>query len=59
METVNTVTKRAGCPDLDPDWPDIFGKPRGPRVCVLYPNCRCGKEDAERLSHSAKDQHGT
>lgn len=38
--------RRTGCPDLDPNWPGITGSPRGPRVCALYPNCRCGKEDA-------------
>lgn len=32
-----------GCPDLDPDWPDTFGNPRGPVNCVCYPNCECGK----------------
>ncbi len=37
-----------GCPDLDPNWPDILGKPRGPVLCVLYPNCECGKADGHK-----------
>ena len=36
---------RRGCPDLDPNWPGFNGTPRGPVLCVLYPNCKCGDED--------------
>lgn len=35
---------REGCPDLDPMWPTPQG-PRGPILCVLYPDCKCGHED--------------
>lgn len=38
--TSDTVS--GGCPDLDPNWPGSNGEPRGPRWCVLYPNCECG-----------------
>lgn len=41
---------RTGCIDLDPMWPGLDGKPRGPVLCVLYPNCSCGKED-KRIAH--------
>ena len=33
----------AGCRDLDPNWPSPDGKPRGPTLCILYPNCSCGR----------------
>lgn len=33
----------AGCPDLDPNWPDTNNRPRGPRLCTSYPRCPCGK----------------
>jgi hypothetical protein len=36
---------RVGCPDLDPDWPGLNGRPLGPRLCCLYPRCKCGRED--------------
>jgi hypothetical protein len=36
------IPKTTGCPDLDPNWPDMFGKPRGPHPCTSYPNCKCG-----------------
>lgn len=36
---------RSGCPDLDPNWPLPEGGRRGPRLCVSYPKCQCGKED--------------
>lgn len=38
-----------GCPDLDPEWPDETGKPRGPVLCASYPRCPCG-EGTHRLS---------
>lgn len=37
--------KRTSCPDLDPTWPDVIGQPRGPHLCILYPQCACGRED--------------
>jgi len=37
--------KRKGCPDLDSTWPDDFGQPRGQHLCILYPQCACGRED--------------
>lgn len=40
-----TTHKRTGCRELDPDWPDDNGRPRGPRLCVTYPNCECGRGD--------------
>jgi hypothetical protein len=40
------VSKRIGCDDLDPEWPAPGGGVRGPRLCVLYPNCECGEKDA-------------
>lgn len=43
---------RTSCHDLDPQWPRD-GRPRGPTLCVLYPDCRCGKEDA-RWARRAK-----
>ena len=36
-------TAEAGCPDLDPAWPDATGKPRGPILCTSYPRCPCGE----------------
>lgn len=46
-EILATITGKEnplrGCPDLDPNWPGENGQPRGPRLCILYPNCRCGK----------------
>lgn len=36
---------RSACPDLDQQWPGIDGNPRGPVLCVSYPDCRCGYED--------------
>jgi hypothetical protein len=33
----------AGCPDLDPAWPDSTGHPRGPVLCESYPRCPCGE----------------
>lgn len=36
---------RIGCKDLDSQWPGVDGKPRGPRLCVSYPRCECGRED--------------
>lgn len=36
-----------GCADLDPNWPDASGRPRGPVLCVLYPDCKCGKQSLE------------
>ena len=35
-------TAEAGCPDLDPAWPDSAGQPRGPVLCESYPRCPCG-----------------
>ena len=35
-------TTEAGCPDLDPAWPDSAGQPRGPVLCESYPRCPCG-----------------
>ena len=43
------LSERDGCPDLDPQWPDMFGRPRGPTKCILYPGCKCGEQD--RLIH--------
>ena len=40
-----------GCPDLDPNWPDMFGNPRGPVVCVLFPDCECGRRLAKEQPH--------
>lgn len=42
---------REGCPDLDPMWPTPAG-PRGPILCVIHPDCRCGRED-RRLATAA------
>lgn len=39
------LKNRHGCPDLDSQWPDSNGNPRGPVKCVMYPKCKCGKED--------------
>ena len=38
---------REGCKDLDPGWPGLFGKPRGPVLCRVYPRCACGAEDQQ------------
>jgi len=38
------VPEKYGCPDLDPNWPDMFGDPRGAVNCVTYPNCSCGEK---------------
>lgn len=46
--------KRAGCPDLDPNWPDASGHPRGPVLCVLYPSCSCGREDQRALPNPTR-----
>lgn len=40
--------RRQWCNDLDPNWPDIDGRPRGPRLCVTYPQCPCGCIDAAK-----------
>ena len=37
--------QRRGCKDLDSQWPGIDGQPRGPTLCVLYPDCECGEQD--------------
>lgn len=39
------IAESIACPDLDPQWPRD-GRPRGPTLYVLYPHCRCGREDA-------------
>lgn len=39
--------RRAGCSDLDPQWPGPDGKPRGPVLCATYPNCSCGIPDRD------------
>lgn len=40
------ILETIGCPDLDPNWPDMFGEPRGPRPCVSYPDhCKCGAQE--------------
>jgi hypothetical protein len=44
---------RTGCPDLDPNW-TVYGRPRGPTLCVIYPDCQCGKEDKKRGRPFAK-----
>lgn len=36
---------RLGCRDLDPNWPDTDGRPRGSVLCVSYPRCSCGEDD--------------
>jgi hypothetical protein len=46
---------RTGCRDLDPDWPGADGNPRGPRLCVLYPNCDCGHADSNARTTATKE----
>lgn len=46
-ERIRGQVNRTDCIDLDPNWPGTDGEPRGPTLCVLYPNCRCGTEDAK------------
>lgn len=41
---------RKGCPDLDPNWPDAGGEPRGPVLCTSYPHCGCGRADRKALT---------
>lgn len=50
------LRRRAGCPDLDPDWPNILGEPRGPTLCVSYPNCECGREDEQARAREVRYQ---
>lgn len=59
LEPVVGPKPRAGCPDLDPNWPGMFGKPRGPTLCVLYPSCTCGYADGHRKQgfREAMDLH--
>ena len=40
------LRRRKGCPDLDPEWHGPLGDARGPTLCVTYPKCKCGREDA-------------
>ncbi len=47
------IRTRTGCHDLDPNWPDSSGRPRGPRLCVTYPGCPCGASDREQATQSA------
>ena len=56
---MTSLTKhlRTACPDLDPDWPDILGNPRGPRLCVSYPNCHCGEQDQRATEQDAINEH--
>lgn len=42
------MNARTGCKDLNPNFPGLFGKPRGPVLCVLYPNCECGRIDGHQ-----------
>lgn len=37
-----------GCPDLDPNWTDVGGEPRGPVLCTSYPDCECGAAAVQR-----------
>jgi hypothetical protein len=48
--------KRVGCDDLDPEWPTSGGKPRGPVLCVCYPNCECGRKDGHKSREIGGDQ---
>lgn len=34
----------SACKDLCPNWPNALGKPRGPVLCVLHPQCECQAE---------------
>lgn len=58
-EQIREVPERKGCCDLDPNWPGLGGRPRGPVLCVSYPRCSCGRSDrarcAEILNARAKE----
>lgn len=39
----NSATPTHGCHDLDQQWGGRDPVKDGPKVCVLWPNCRCGR----------------